>query len=113
MAATQRCDLVIGIVAAAALVAYRAVNLAGNYAGAAAYAIGFTQSDGAIGDRVPVGASDIVIATAASAIAIGDLVEVVGAVGKLQTKAAGISVGRAMTAAAADGDLIEVRLIPN
>lgn len=113
MAASNISTLTLGIAAAAALAQYQAVTAAGAIATAAGNAVGFTQISGAIGDRVPVTALGTAIATAAGVIAIGAAVEVVGVVGKVVTKSTGVTVGRALTAAAADGDLIEVLIIPN
>jgi len=113
MAASNIATLTLGIPAAAALAQYQAVTAAGAIATAAGNAVGFTQTGGALGDRVPVTAVGTAIAIASAAIAVGAAVEVVGSVGKVVTKTSGVAVGRALTAAAADGDLIEVLVIPN
>lgn len=113
MAASNYPNLTLGILAVAALTQYRAVTAAGAHPSDAANAVGFTQTGGAIGDRVPVTAGGTAIATAGAAIALGAAVEVDGTAGKVITKSAGVTVGRALQAAAADGDLIEVLVIPN
>lgn len=113
MAASAIANLTIGVVAAAVLTQYRAVTAAGAIPAAAANAVGFTQTGGAIGDRVPVTMGGTALATAGAAIAVGAAVEVTGAVGKVATKSAGVAIGRALTAAAADGDVIEVLVLSN
>lgn len=113
MAASAIPTLTLGIVAAATLAQYQAVTAAGAIATAAGNAVGFTQTGGASGSRVPVTAGGTAIAIASAAIAVGAAVEVVGAAGQVVTKSAGIAVGRALTAAANAGDQIEVLIIPN
>jgi hypothetical protein len=113
MAASAISNLTLGITAAAALAQYQAVTAAGAIATAAGNAVGFTQTTAASGDRVPVTAGGTAVAIAGAAVAVGAAVEVVGAVGKVVTKTSGITVARALTAAAADGDQIEVLIIPN
>ena len=80
---------------------------------AAGNAVGFTQTSGAVGDRVPTTAGGTAIAIAGAAIAIGAALEVVGATGQLVTKTTGVTVARALTAAAAAGDQVEVLVIAN
>lgn len=110
---TQKISLLtLAVVAGAALVAERAVDRDGNYSTAAGNAFGVTNSDGAIGDRVPVDVAGTAIATAGGAFDDGDFLEV-GSTGKLVVQADGIAVAQALQAAAADGDRVEVLLIPN
>lgn len=104
--------LTLAIAAAAVLTAERFIKSDGTVAAAAGNALGVTESDAAIGDQVPVIALGTAVVTAGGAIALGARVEV-GATGKAVTKAAGVAVGVALQAAAADGDRIEVFLIPN
>lgn len=104
--------LTLAIAAAAVLNAERFVSATGAVATAAGNALGVTESDAAIGEQVPVITLGTAIVTAGAPIAAGAAVEV-GATGKAVTKAAGIAVGRALQAALADGDRIEVLLIPN
>ena len=112
MAASAIPNLVLGVTAAAALTQFRAVSHTGAVATAAGNALGFTQYDSASGARASVVAGGTAIATAGGAIAAGAAVEV-GTAGKVVTKSAGVTIGRALTAAAADGDQIEVLVIAN
>lgn len=112
MAASNISLLTVGIVATAAITQYRATTAAGAVATAAGVAVGFSNTDAAIGERVPTTVVGTAIATAGAAIALGAAVEV-GTAGKVVTKSAGVTVGRALQAAAADGDLIEVLVIGN
>ena len=112
MAATSISTLVLSVAASAALTAKRAVTIAGAVPSAGATSLGIAQTDGAIGDMVPVNVQGTAVATAGAAIAKGALVEV-GTGGKVITKDTGISVGRALSAAAADGDDVEVLLLGN
>ena len=76
-------------------------------------AIGVTQTAGKKGDLVTVTVLGTAVATAGGRIAAGALLEV-DAAGKVLTRTAGkVAVGRALTAAAADGDELEVFIIPN
>lgn len=112
MAASAISILVLGITAAATITQYRATTAGGAVAPVGGNALGFSMTDAATGDRVPVAAGGTAVATAGGAIALGAAVEV-GATGKVVTRSAGVTVGRALTAAAADGDQIEVLVIPN
>lgn len=113
MAATSIPTLVVGLTAGSAVAQYQAVQASGTPATAAGNAIGFATVGAASGARVPVVAGGTAIAIAGAAIAAGALVEVHTTVTKVVTKSAGVSIGRALTAAGADGDQIEVLLIPN
>lgn len=105
--------LTIGVFAAGAMAQNRAVTMAGVVAAPGAAAIGFSNTAAtAAGERVPVTALGTALATAGGAIALGAAVEV-GAAGKVVTKTTGVAIGRAITAAAADGEQIEVLVIPN
>ena len=112
MAASSKSVLTLGVLAAVAITQGRAITAAGAVAAGAARSVGIAETDAAIGARVPYTALGTALATAGAAIAVGALVEV-GTAGKLITRSAGVSVGTALTAAAADGDQIEVLLIPN
>ncbi|MGB3393244.1 MAG: capsid cement protein [Stenotrophomonas sp.] len=110
---TQKISLLtLSVIAAAALVAERAVGRDGNYAAAGGNAFGVTNTSGAIGDRVPVDALGTTIATAGGAFDDGDFLEV-GSNGKLVVLDDGIAVAQALQDAAADGDRVEVLWIPN
>jgi hypothetical protein len=112
MAATSTNTLVLSIVATAALTQFRAVNAAGAVPAAAATSLGFAQQGGASGDSVPVVVLGTAIAEAGAPISAGALVEI-DSVGRAVTRSAGAIVGRALTAAGAAGDQVEVFLIPN
>lgn len=112
MAAAATNSLVLSVVATAALTQARAVNIAGAVPAAAATCLGIAQNGGAIGDAVPVVALGTVIAEAGAAIAAGAALELDSS-GRVVTKSAGVTIGRALAAAGASGDMIEVFLIPN
>ncbi len=104
--------LTLSILASAAIIAERFVNIAGAPATAAATAVGVADSDGAVGALVPTTVAGTAIVSASAAIAKGAAIEV-AAGGQAVTKATGVTVARALEAAAAAGDRIEVLLIPN
>lgn len=104
--------LTIGVTAGATITQYQAVTAAGAVATAAGNAVGFATTGASSGQRVPVTVLGTAIATAGAAITAGAAVEV-GTAGKVVTKSAGIAIGRALTAAGADGDTVEVLCIPN
>lgn len=112
MPATNIATLTLGIIAAATISQNQAITAAGAVASAAGNAVGFANTGGASGDRIPTTAGGTALAIAGAAIAAGAAVEV-GSAGKVVTKSAGVTVARALTAAAADGDVIEVLVIPN
>jgi hypothetical protein len=113
MAASAISEDILGVTATAAIAQYQPVQASGAPAVAAGNAMGFATIAAASGARVPVAVGLTAIAIAGAAIAVGALVEVHTTVTKVVTKSAGIAIGRALTAAAADGDQIEVWLIPN
>lgn len=106
--------LTLSVQATAALTKDRFVTAAGAVATAAGRALGVTRSNAAIGERAPVDVLGTTVVVAGAAIAADAAVEV-GATGKAVTLAAGVKVGRLApgSSAAADGDLVEVVLIPN
>lgn len=104
--------LALSIAAAVAITAQTFVDATGNVVAAAANSFGVARTDGAIGDLVPVDVLGSAVVTAGGAIAAGAYVEV-GANGKAVTHAAGAVVGIALEAAAADGDDVEIYLLPN
>ena len=112
MASTATNSLILSVLATAALTANRAVSIGGTVPSSAATSFGIALTGGAIGDYVPVVVSGTAVATAGAAIAAGAAVEV-GTTGKVVTKSAGITIGRALAAAAADGDQVEILLIGN
>lgn len=112
MAASSTNTLVLSIVATAALTQFRGVTVAGAVPAAAATALGLAQQGGAIGDAVPVAALGTAIGEAGAAIAAGAALEY-DASGRVITRSAGVTIGRALTAAGAAGEQVEVFLIPN
>lgn len=112
MAASSSNTLVLSIVASAAITAFRAVTAAGAQAGAAANSIGPAMNGAASSDAVPVVALGTAIGEAGAAVAVGALLETDSS-GRYITRSAGAIVGRALTAAGAAGDQIEMLIIPN
>lgn len=104
--------LCLPVLATAIVAAERFTTGAGAQSAAAGRALGVSRSGAAIGERYPVDVIGTAIVTAGAAIAADALIEV-GADGKAVTKAAGVAVARALEAATADGDKIEVLLIQN
>lgn len=100
------------IVSSGANTARRFVKWDGTQAAAAGNAAGVTRSDAADGEAMPVDTLGTTVVEAGGAIAVDARIEV-GATGKAVTLAAGKAVAVAVEAAAADGDMIEVFLIPN
>lgn len=114
MAVAKLALLTLSLTSTAALAQYQPVLATGAPAVAAGNAVGFADNAvAASGTLYPATVSGIAIAIAGAAIAAGALVEVHTTVTKVVTRSAGVSIGRALTAAAADGDQIEVLLIPN
>lgn len=113
MAASGIDILTIGLTASAAIAQFQPVTAAGAPAVAAGNAVGFARMAVASGERVPVTTLGTTIAIAGAAIAAGALVEVHTTVTQVVTKSAGVSIGRALTAASAAGDQIEVLILPN
>ena len=112
MAASSNSIFILTVIAAAALAANRAVSVAGAVPAAGATCLGLTQTSGAIGDAVPVNALGTAVGEAGAAIAAGAALEL-DAVGRVIPRTTGVTIGRALTAAAAAGDQVEVFLIPN
>lgn len=104
--------LTLTVVAAAAVTAERFGTVTGAVATAAGNAGGVFRSSGETGDHVPLDALGTAVVTAGAAITAGDAVEV-GTAGKAVTATSGVPVGRALSAATADGDRIEIMLLPN
>lgn len=99
------------VIATAVITEKLAVTYVGAIAGAGVAMMGISCTDAAVGDALAVDQIGTAVATAGAAIADGAELEV-GAAGKLVTKAAGITVARACQAAAADGDQLEVFMLP-
>jgi len=111
MPVAKRNILTLSIAAAAAFAEHLAVGQDGNLAGAGLKMFGIGTTAGEAGVQLAVDVQGTTEATAGAAIA-KDADLQVGAGGKLITKAAGVTVARAMSAAAADGDKIEILLLP-
>lgn len=112
MPATKISILTLSVAAAALLVSNRAVGQDGNYAGAGLKCFGFTTEDAeAVGAQTPVDTLGTTIAEVGAAVALDANLEV-GATGKLITATTGVVVAKAMQAAGADGDKIEVFILP-
>lgn len=112
MAAAGNKVLTLSVVATAALTQYRAVTAAGAIPAAGARCLGVSDFNGAIGERVSVGAMGIVPAETGAAVAVGAALEL-DASGRMVTKASGVTVAHALTASTGVGQVIEALLIPN
>lgn len=104
--------LSLTVTAAAALTEHRFVTTAGAVPAAGANTLGVTQTDAASGAGVAVDVLGTTLVEASAAIAAGAAIETT-ATGTAVTKTTGWVVGRALSAASAAGELIEVLLIPN
>lgn len=105
--------LTISVLAAAALAAERFVTATGVYATARGGALGVTNTSAASGALVAVDTLGTTVATAGAAFAKGASLAV-GASGKaVAAEADDVIVATALQAASADGDRVEVHLIPN
>jgi len=98
--------------ASGSVAANRFVTVAGAQAGADANTIGVAMAAGTNGNAFPVAVAGIAKAEAGAAISAGAELET-DANGKAIAKTNGPVVARALQAAAQDGDLIDVLLIPN
>lgn len=104
--------LSLTVVATAAITTNTLVTIGGAVAAAAGTALGVADTAAAIGQAVSVSVVGTALVTAGAAIAAGAAVEV-GAAGSAVTRVTGVTVGRALSAAAAAGDLVEILLIAN
>ena len=113
MSAASTDLLAISLKLAADNVAKRFVTATGAKPARQKNAVGVTQTDGKKDELVTVTVLGTAVVTAAAKIAAGTALEV-DADGKVVPHTNGkVAVGRALTAAAADGDDIEVFIIPN
>lgn len=112
MAASCIKVLTLSVVAAAALVQHRAVTGAGTVPAAGGRCLGVADFPAAVGERVSVGAMGTVVAESGAAFANEAALEL-DAAGRFITRAAGVTVARALGAATAVGQRVEVLLIPN
>ncbi len=107
--------LTLTVTASATLVNNRAVTLAGAYPSAGALAFGITRTDAASGDPIPVDVMGTAIAEAGAAFS-ADVPLMVGTSGKLIAHDGDgdkHAVARSMEAATADGQMVEVLLVPS
>lgn len=107
--------LTLTVIASAALVNNRAVTLAGAYPSSGALALGITRSDAASGDPVPVDVQGTAIVEAGAAFS-ADVPLMVGTSGKLIAHDGDgdkHAVARSLQAATADGQMVEVLLVPS
>lgn len=104
--------LTLSVAATAAITDKTFVTATGAVATAAGNALGVSTSDAAIGEQVGVDVIGTSLVTASAAIAKNALIEVASG-GKAATQSTGKAVARALEAATAAGDVIEVLLIPN
>lgn len=106
--------LTLTVIASATILANRFVTLAGAPCAAAALPLGVARSDGATGDPIPVDVMGTAIVEAGAAVTAGAAI-MVTTDGKALTHdndGDKYAVGRALSAAGAAGDLIEVLLTP-
>lgn len=88
----------------------RFVGYAGDMCAAGAKAFGVSETEAAAGEMMPVAYEGIMPVEASAAIAVGDAVES-AADGKAAVKDTGVINGYAVSAAAAAGDLVQVKLV--
>lgn len=99
--------------AAGTLAQFQPIKADGTAAVAAGNAIGSANISAVAADLYPAVVMGTCLMVAGAAIAAGALVEVHTTVTQVVTKSAGVSIGRALSAAGAAGDFVEVLLIPN
>jgi len=105
--------LTLTVLATGTIAANRFVTPAGAQAGAGANTLGAARTDAASGAYLPVDVLGTAVVEAGAAVAAGASLKA-DANGKAITwVTSGAKIGIALGAAAADGDLIEVLLIPN
>lgn len=102
----------LSVVASGAVTKRRFITALGAQAGADANTLGVSRYDAADGEDLAVDNLGTTEVEAGGAVAAGALIET-DANGKAVTNVDGPGVARALEAAAADGDIIEVVLIPN
>lgn len=104
--------LTIPVKATAVLTAGRAVTGLGAIPAAGGRTLGVARVNAAVGDVTPVDVDGTTAGEAGAAIAIDQALEV-DAQGRFIPKASGVTVGRALSAATAAGQMVEVLLIAN
>lgn len=93
--------------------AQRFVTHAGAQAGADANTLGVARTAGVSGELVPVDVIGTTVVEAGAAVAVGAQLETDSSGRAVTWATSGPVVGRALQAAGAAGDMIEVLLIPN
>lgn len=93
--------------------AFRMVTPAGAQAGADANTIGAARTAGVSGDKIPVDAIGTSIVEAGAAVALGAQLKSDASGRAITWATSGAVIGRALQAAGAAGEFIEVLLIPN
>ncbi len=104
--------LTLSIVASGAITKHRFVTPGNTQAGAGVNTLGVAREDATLNAGLAIDVVGTAIVEAGGAIAAGAAVET-DATGRAVTKTTGVTVGRALQAAAAAGDFIEVLLIQN
>ena len=107
--------LTLTVIASATVAANRMVTTAGAYASAGGLVLGVTRSDGVSGDPIPVDVQGTAIVEAGAAIT-ADVPVMVTTSGKVIAHDGDgdkHAIGRALEAAAGDGSLVEILLVPN
>ena len=112
MAIGKNTLIVHSLIATGALTQFRAVTGLGAIPAAGGRCLGVAATGGAIGERVPVDIEGTSIGEAGAAVAVDAALEL-DASGRFITKTAGVAVARALSAASAAGQQIEVLLIAN
>lgn len=112
MAASATNSLVLTITASASLTQFRAATFAGALPAAGAAGAYPALTGAASGDNIGIVCGGTAIGEAGAAITAGALLEV-NASGQYITRSTGTIVGRALTAAGASGDQIELLVIPS
>lgn len=104
--------LTLTATASGAVGADRFVTPAGAQAGAGVNTLGVSRTNAASGEKMPVDVMGTTILEAGAAVAAGAAIES-DASGRAITRTAGVTAARALEAATAAGQFIEVLLIPN
>lgn len=107
--------LTLTVIATAAVAGNRCVTSAGTYPADGGLPLGVSRSDGAINDPIPVDVLGTAIVEAGAAIT-ADVPVMVTATGKVIAHDGDgdkHAIGRSMEAAAGDGSLLEILLVPS
>lgn len=104
--------LTLAVIAGAVLAAERFVEADGTYPTAGGAVFGVTNTDAAIGERVSTDVIGTTIVVAGDDFPVDSLLQV-DAAGKVVPLTTGVAVAKAMQASTADGDRVEVLLLPN